>query len=578
MRESKAPGTDRRGFLKGAALVGAGVAATGLAAACTPSTPTEGKSTSPAASGGDGATGYVKAHWTWEDVPEPITDAEDGGSADVIVVGLGNAGVHTSLSCVENGLSVIALEKSEWVQARGGSTGSNESHLHREADLHVNRDRAQYLWVRSSGNRVNEELVQLWFDRSGEALDWMWANVQHVDPGATQGLISAWGKFEWFPEEPDNCSTAASFDFEVPEEVYAIEFEGGFKFFYMPTAAHFKILKEEHTDKFTANFNTRVVQLVKEGDRVTGVITEDESGAHKKYTGTKAVVLATGGIHDDPEMMECYVEEFTANALDNQFAPPGFSTGDGHKMALWIGAALQGKPFPPMLHPQALAIFHGPFMFVNTKGRRYMNEATWVQGKAVQFMLQPKGFSYSIFDDNYDRDNADSLNYGGGMFWDSLSGVQGVPFDREAMRAEIEGYITNGVGFKADTLEELADLIGEIDKEAFLAQVAQYNADCEAGKDSQFCKDPRMLYPIAQAPFYAMRNGGTMMSIVGGIKMNKRLECLDTNGEVIPGLYAAGNVSGDLYAQDYPIHVSGTSTGRCLTWGYLLGKYISGAE
>jgi hypothetical protein len=245
---------------------------------------------------------------------------------------------------------------------------------------------------------------------------------------------------------------------------------------------------------------------------------------------------------------------------------------------MWVGAAMQGKPFPPMLHPQALATFHGPFLFVNIKGKRYMNEGTWVQGKAVQFMMQPKGLSYSIFDDNYDRDNDDSLQYGGGMFWDSLSGMQGNPFDRAAMRTEIEGYIANGLGFKADTLEELADAIGEIDKATFLEQVARYNADCDAGKDSQFCKDPRLLYKIAQPPFYALRNGGTMMSIVGGIKITNRLECLDVNGDVIPGLYAAGNVSGDIYAQDYPIHVSGTSTSRCLTWGYLLGKFISGSE
>jgi succinate dehydrogenase/fumarate reductase flavoprotein subunit len=575
----KGQGISRRAFLKGGVLVGTGVAAAGLVTACQPAS---GGADGGAATGSTGATGYVKAHWSWEDIPAPITDAEDGGTADVVIVGLGNAGTHAALSCVENGLSVIAVEKSEWVQARGGSTGSNESHLHREANVHVNRDRAQYLWVRSSGNRVNEELVQLWFDRSGEALDWMWNNVQHVDPNATQALISAWGKFEWFPEEPDNCSTQASMEFEVPDEVYAADF-GEFKFFYMPTAAHYKILKEEYADKFTAYFNTRAVQLVKEGDRVTGVIVEDESGAYKKFTGTKAVVLSTGGIHDDEEMMECYVEDFTQNALDNQFAPPGFSTGDGHKMAMWIGAAMQGKPFPPMLHPQALALFHGPFMFVNSRGTRYMNEGTWVQGKAVQFMMQPEGKSYSIFDDNYDRDNADSLQYGGGMFWDSLSGVEGVPFDRDAMRTEVEGYIANGVGFKADTIEELIDAINanadcSVDKEAFLAQVEQYNRDCDAGRDSQFCKDPRLLYKIDQAPFYALRNGGTMMSIVGGIKMTKRLECLDTAGNVIPGLYAAGNVSGDLYAQDYPIHVSGTSTGRCLTWGYLLGKFISGAE
>ncbi|NLG10057.1 MAG: FAD-binding protein, partial [Coriobacteriaceae bacterium] len=258
------------------------------------------------------------------------------------------------------------------------------------------------------------------------------------------------------------------------------------------------------------------------------------------------------------------------------------NTGDGHKMAMWVGAEMQAKPFPPMLHPQALAMFHGPFMFVNVRGKRFMNEATWVQGKAVKYMQQPPNsqglhLAYSVFDDNFTRDTADSLNYGGGMFWDSLSGVQGVPFDEAALRTQVEGFIEREIGFKANTLEELADLL-EIDKEAFLEQTEKYNADCEAGVDSQFRKNPRLLYPIKQAPFYALKNGATMMCMPGGIKMSPRLECLDKDLNPIPGLYAAGNASGDLYAQDYPIHVSGTSTSRCLTWGYLLGRFIAGVE
>jgi succinate dehydrogenase/fumarate reductase flavoprotein subunit len=519
----------------------------------------------------------VKARWSWDTPPDPIleSDIKTVIDADVVIVGMGNAGVHAALSCVENGLSVACLEKSTTIQARGGSTGSCDSHLHRESGIHVNRDRAQYLWVRSSGNRCNESLVNLWFDRSGEALDWMWENVKSVDPGASQALVSAWGKFEWFPEEPDNCSTVASPDFDLPEEVFAIEFVPGVKFFYMPTAAHYKILKEKY--QVQVHFETIAEQLVKEGNRISGVIASDKDGNYIKFTGSVGVILCTGDISGDPEMMECFAEAFTANVIDHQLEPPGLNTGDGHKMAIWAGAAMQDKPFPPILHPQAMATFHGPFMFVNVDGVRFMNEATWVQGKAVKYMQQPKHYAFSVFDDNFTRDTADSLQYGGGMFWDSLSGREGDTFDEDAQRKEIERYVKRGVGFKADTLEELADKIG-IDKQAFLEQVKRYNEDCAAGVDSQFRKDSRLLYPIVKPPFYAMKNGATMLCMAGGVRINERLECLDTEGKVIPGLYASGNASGDFYAQDYPIHVSGTSTSRCLTWGYLLGRYLGGVE
>lgn len=60
------------------------------------------------------------------------------------------------------------------------------------------------------------------------------------------------------------------------------------------------------------------------------------------------------------------------------------------------------------------------------------------------------------------------------------------------------------------------------------------------------------------------------------IAFNEKLQVLSTKGELIKGLYAVGNASGDLYAVDYPINVPGCSHGRCLTWGYLAGKAIAG--
>ena len=64
------------------------------------------------------------------------------------------------------------------------------------------------------------------------------------------------------------------------------------------------------------------------------------------------------------------------------------NVGDGHNMAAWAGAAFQPAHWPAMMHPpQASGVFHGPFLFINPEGKRFMNEATWVQGKCLAEQL-----------------------------------------------------------------------------------------------------------------------------------------------------------------------------------------------
>ena len=121
---------------------------------------------------------------------------------------------------------------------------------------------------------------------------------------------------------------------------------------------------------------------------------------------------------------------------------------------------------------------------------------------------------------------------------------------------------------------ELADLIG-VDKENFLAEVENYNKMCEAGEDTQFEKEPVFLYPIKEPPFYATKVEAVILVCVGGLKVNTDLAVVKEDGTPIDGLFATGNTSGDLYAVDYPINMPGNSNGRCLTWGYLLGKTLA---
>ena len=128
--------------------------------------------------------------------------------------------------------------------------------------------------------------------------------------------------------------------------------------------------------------------------------------------------------------------------------------------------------------------------------------------------------------------------------------------------------------FKADTLDELAELTG-IPADKLKESVARYNELVAAGSDDDFHKQSEYLFPVEKAPFYAAKVGVALLAIVGGLKINTDLQVLDANKQPIEGLYAIGNASGDIYAVDYPINMAGNSNGRALTWGYLAGEILS---
>jgi len=95
--------------------------------------------------------------------------------------------------------------------------------------------------------------------------------------------------------------------------------------------------------------------------------------------------------------------------------------------------------------------------------------------------------------------------------------------------------------FIADSIEELAKQAG-ICPEGLVQTVAAYNAYCDMGRDEQFGKEPKWLYPVRKGKFYAVRMLTTAYQTVGGIKVNGRTEAMTPELRVIPGLYAAGDI------------------------------------
>jgi hypothetical protein len=135
--------------------------------------------------------------------------------------------------------------------------------------------------------------------------------------------------------------------------------------------------------------------------------------------------------------------------------------------------------------------------------------------------------------------------------------------------------------FCADTLEELADMLGFAGKkkENFLNSVARYNGFCHAGRDEDFGKDPRILLPLEKPPYYAFRRhaqlGNEFLATVDGLWTDEHQNVLDMDKEPIPGLYATGNCCGRRWGIQYSTPIPGVSIGMAWTLGRLCGMEVA---
>ncbi|MBR2835302.1 MAG: FAD-binding protein [Coriobacteriales bacterium] len=576
----------RRSFIAGSAMLAgaalAGSAATAFAAGS--GTDEDMKFAATSEQNGINTSGprYYKQDPSFFTAPAPMTEADcvETKEADVVIIGAGNSGCAAAASCVDNGLNVIVIEKLGTVQGRGGGIGLCNTKFTKEygekigQDLTVNIEEAQHRWIRTCASRVKESLVSQWFNRSGEAGNWL------IDKAAEYGVFP-----DSFRAYAPNAIIPESFSYhQFHRTADTPKFPAECSYF---VATSILYVDSQDAEKHggvcaTYDFYTCAQQLVKDNQgRVDGVVALNEDGDYVYYRGTKGVIIATGGIDMDQEMVDYYCEPIVRHCLENQNSPAGYSTGDGIKMGLWAGAAVQGGDFPLMLHPQAGCMFHGAFMFVNKEGQRFCNEGTWVQGKSMNVMRQTDNMAWSIFDANYGEQNVKTLEngVGGGMFWDSMGGEVGDPFKPEDVTSIVDSAIAadNGTAYKADTLLELAKLIN-VDPVGLQESVDRYNELVAQGVDTDFHKQADFLFPVVEPPFYAAKVGVALLAIVGGLEINNKMQVLTKDRQIIPGLYATGNASGDLYAVDYPINMAGNSNGRCLTWGYLLGQILAGVD
>lgn len=548
--ESNKKGITRRNFVKGGAVAAVGLAAGSLLTGC-------GSSASEAST--KASTKSAGKQWSWETVPAAIPDSKivSTTKADVVIVGAGIAGVTAACRLSESGVKVAVVEKAEFPSSRGGGYASYTSKALRAVGIKPGDKLEIYReWLKRCSNRCNEKIVWEYLDRSSEAFDWL--------------IDKSKGSLTFLPYLPRYVGPY--YNEYTGCHMIVGEFKDNTNQLTPPVYFMWKKAEEQGVKFY---FKSPAQQLVKDGDKVTGVIVKDSKG-YKKFIGTKAVILATGDISGDKEMRKAYGGDLpNFPQLTSVYTPAGVNTGDGHKMGMWAGGHMEMAPITSMIHLTRYAWYCFGFLHVNIEGNRFMNEDTWVQAKSIKILQQPGNvdYAYSIFDSNYLDDIKGQIDIAGGQFWDDM--VRLKDWTPDTVKKSIEGYIKSGLCFKADSLDKLADLI-HVNKTNLANTVNKYNKMVKAGEDTEFHKRKEILTPIEKGPFYALKFGPDLLVMPGGLEINENFEVLNKDKQTISGLYAIGNVSGGRYGLDYPLLINGNSHGSAITEGYLVAEKIRG--
>ncbi|MFY9140542.1 MAG: FAD-dependent oxidoreductase [Thermacetogeniaceae bacterium] len=553
--EEEKKGISRRSFLKGMAVGAAGIAATGSLVGCGNEQPTEDAPS-------NGADEEAKASFEVPPEPIPEEDIKETVTTEVVVCGAGISGMCAAVAAAQEGAKVVLLEKGATSSFRGIDYGGIGTKMQQKSGAKVDKMKAVQEIMRWGGYKADQRVVSLWADHSGEAIDWL------VDMAEAAGQTA-----EPVPLEHQEVRgstvpyfTTQTFVLTPSEEALAAAPKG-----MSPRLAALKYTLETTAKNLGVDirFNTPAQQLIREGNgRVTGVIAKSEDGSYIRFNAEKAVILCTGDYGNDPEMLKAYIPS-SEKIYGITFADKN-NTGDGHKMGLWVGAAIDEPPHAPMYFDQGLEglpptykpvpLTRQPWLGVNLRGERFANEDL-PYGYVSRSMLQQPGHMKWVI-------------------WDAKWPEEAPRFGMTACKAmtpplhnpeEIDELIEKGIIKTADTIEELAQKM-DVPVDTFKATVERYNELAKLGEDKDFGKRAACLTTIEKPPFYAAKLAVTLLVTLGGLKVNDKLQVLDTNNKVIPGLYAAGNTSGCFFSNDYPNVMPGLSHGRCITLGYLAGR------
>lgn len=518
---------------------------------------------------------------SFEVMPPPVADKDISNTitADVVVVGGGTSGMFAALSAAELGAKTILLEKGVKGYTGPHNMAAINSSLQKKLGQHVDRDLIVAELCRYASYKVDQRLINLWADKSGEVIDWF---SSIVEANGMEMML------EWDVKEGFFSSFPVSHTAVIPGGKNTTSGKAQRDNSGDPSGSRYYLpilVKRAKTLGVDLRFKTPMVQLIREGKgRATGCIARDPDGRYIRFYAKKGIILCSGGYGRNVEM----IEKFAPHALSTSInAAPVTNTGDGIRAALWIGAAMdplyhemmifdrglikvgdEKKLGPPWKSGHYLWIGSQPFLRVNLHGERFVNEDLPYDFGWHAAYMQPGKVWWEVWDSNY----VECISRFHTTGCARIITAKGAP-PRAGIQVVIDAvnnYVEKGLIQKADSIEALAQKM-KVPVDTFKATVKRYNEMWKKGKDTDFGKIPFRLSALDKAPFYAGLIGGCILCNLNGLRINTKLQVLDVDLNPIPGLYAAGNDSGSFFANNYPSLQCGMALGRAATFGRLAG-------
>ena len=559
-------GFTRRDFLVGAAsagIVGVGASLAGC------SSPQQSGGASQNGSSPDAGAEAPAAGADWLGAPQEINEADvvDTFDTEVLVVGAGTAGCFAACSAVEEGAETIIIERQaeigNGIRDTLAAVGSSQ-----QIEQGVNPDKFDAIneMSRQSLGYGDVRLYKVWADNSGEAIDW------YTERCAEHGYNI---KFEYSHAHElkiPAVDVGHSLQWEDPTDpnIGSFTMTSGFLLDYGKGLG------------LDVHMNTLLEQLIVEDGKVVGLYATGPDGL-VRYNASKGVIMCTGGYASNRDMLEALQPE-TVEMITVPYAFPTCD-GGGIKSMLWAGADFdrvhagmlfdRGAVKPDSTDQSEGALFwmgSQPFLKVDLTGNRFTNESG-----PYDFILHtafgiPDQTYCSVWDANFEEDMASYDTHGCSRPYPFENGAQAVMPYFPVVMAINDDLKENGYIVEADTIEELAEKL-HIPADNFSATVERYNELAEKGVDEDFGKEAHRLMALDTPPFYGIRQrGGYFITTLDGVRINTDMQVVNEAGEVIEGLYAAGDCSGGYAGQSYVNLLSGAAAGRSITFGRRAGK------
>ena len=541
-------------------------------------------------------------------------DREWDEVVDVVVVGSGGGALTAALLASDGGASVLVVEKDEYI---GGTTAVSGGDMWIPVNRHIadkdSREEAiAYVRRLADGRECDPSLIEVYVDTAPEALDYLEAHTgyrsePHISlddyysviidrvPGCKPfprtvsamaypagAELGEWAKLinkgPWVP--PIEVSFPEQRRGDVgPEELARREREGWRGKGGGLIAPLLKGLLDRAVD---VRVSTPALELVTDANRaVIGVVVGGDGG-ECRIGARKGVVLACGGFEWNAEMVKTFI------GYEVKPLSPWANTGDGHQMAMEVGAKMggmtgffsygvmydpweKGRDGNPL--PQMMMGLGAGSIIVNQEGQRFMHG-----GYTYNDFSHPFGF--------FDQRKPGFANKGPGWAvfgrYHLQQGIMGAKPGIELNLVGPEGETAPDWVVVANSISELAQKMG-VDPQTLEETITRYNVYAEKGEDPDW-GDPTQthvltgpdtvnLKPIVGPPFGAIQQWPGTIGTNGGCRIDADARVLGNRTPIVDGLYAAGNTAASVLGHTYP--GGGSCIGPSVTMGYRAGRHVA---